>query len=504
MRINKNHILYILLLILSIFLAFLSTTYDYDFFARIIVGEQFIESGILPYKDFLSYTPTHNWYDHEWGSGVVFYAILKYFKPIGLLFLQAFLIFGTSIFICKTQKLQKHAFPTSLLFMTSVLLIFAHINPNIIRCQMFSFFFFSVYLYLMEKYKYKQTNLIWLIPVLTIIWNNLHGGVVSGLGIIFIYSILAILEKKPWKNLVAMFAISCATLIINPYGIKYLNFLFSATTKNREYINEWWSFLAKSHFSYYFSASFFIITLLIILIYVSIKKHNINWTKLTICIVCSIQGLLHVKLLSLGLIATSALCYNELIIFIKKLLPLMKKIEKCLYPIVISLVLILPFLSPQIPRVNLQKFPFYETEFLKINNIKGNAVVPFGYGSYITYKLYPNILVYMDGRYEEVYYDKEFLALRDFSLAEKGWKEFLKQYDTEIIMVEKYYDIYKILQQDSNWVNIFNGKLCGVFLKKDLAQKEYIKPNLDKKYYQKNIFNNMGYFNVKNLHLDKN
>ena len=42
-------------------------------------------------------------------------------------------------------------------------------------------------------------------------------------------------------------------------------------------------------------------------------------------------------------------------------------------------------------------------EFLRINNIKGNIIVPFEMGSYISYKLYPQNLIFMDGRYDGVY-----------------------------------------------------------------------------------------------------
>ena len=40
-------------------------------------------------------------------------------------------------------------------------------------------------------------------------------------------------------------------------------------------------------------------------------------------------------------------------------------------------------------------------------NIKGNIITPFALGSYTSYKLYPNNLIYIDGRYEEVYYDNK-------------------------------------------------------------------------------------------------
>ena len=270
---NKKIWFYAALAVFSIFLACLSTNYDYDLFARLIVGERFVEYGILPYQDFLSYTPTHPWYDHEWGSGVVFYLLIKYLGAFGLLIFQALMMFLTAVFIIKTQKLQKHAFPPSLLFMAAFLAIFTHLNPGLVRCQLFSFLFFSIFLYILEKTRLGKTkNLIWLFPLIVIFWNNVHGGVVSGLGLIAMYFAGAILEKKPWKKYLAVLAVSGLTLIINPYGIKYLNFLFSAATKHRKYIVEWWPFYAKRHIVYYLIPSLF--SIFGVLTALKTKKYN--------------------------------------------------------------------------------------------------------------------------------------------------------------------------------------------------------------------------------------
>ena len=103
---KKTIILYILLALICVFLSCLSMDYDFDLYARLIVGQRFIEDGILPFKDFMSYTPTHVWYDHEWGSSVVFYSVLKFIGPVGFLLLQALLMLGTAIFVIKTQRLQ--------------------------------------------------------------------------------------------------------------------------------------------------------------------------------------------------------------------------------------------------------------------------------------------------------------------------------------------------------------------------------------------------------------
>ncbi len=528
---KKKCLLYIVIGIFSLFLACLSTNYDYDLFARLIVGERFIEYGILPFQDFLSYTPTHPWYDHEWGSGVIFYFILKHLDAFGLFLFQALMFFLTTFFVIKTQKLQKHAYPTSIIFISLFMIIFQRLNPELIRCQLFSFLFFSIFLYILEGTRIgKFKNLIWIFPPIVIFWNNVHGGVVSGLGLIAMYFAGAILEKKPWKKYLGVLVTSGLLLIINPYGIKYLTFLFSATTKQRTYIVEWWSIFAHSHIQYYLPLSIFPIFAFICTF---LKKRKIDITKTIVLIVTLYLGIAHVKLLSLSVISAASLCYNDIISLFSKNKRILKKLEKSIYAAIIILAFSIPLFSPTAPRASLGKFPLYEIEFLKINNIKGNIVVPFGFGSYASYKLYPNNLIFMDGRYEEVYNEEEFMALyyfitatpdwknikqiiyrpyldslffigniynnemnlKNLNITTPSWKDITEKYPTDILMPHKASEMYNVLITDPNWVHIFDGRQCGIFVKKGNEKFSYFEPEYDINYYRKTMFKHGDFIN---------
>ena len=80
---------------------------------------------------------------------------------------------------------------------------------------------------------------------------------------------------------------------------------------------------------------------------------------------------------------------------------------------------------------NLSQQPYKMVEFIKINNMKGNILAPFDMGSYITYKLFPNNLIYMDGRYEEVYFKETKDLLDNFYNLTEDWDKILK---TEQVM----------------------------------------------------------------------
>ena len=70
-------------------------------------------------------------------------------------------------------------------------------------------------------------------------------------------------------------------------------------------------------------------------------------------------------------------------------------------------------------------YPVKEVEFIKQNHLNGKILVNFGLGSYVSYKLYPQNLIFMDGRYEEVYYDYMVPMLKNFYLANQNWDEIL-------------------------------------------------------------------------------
>lgn len=487
--------IYVLIALFSLLLACLSKNYDYDLYARLIVGENFFKTGWIAYEDFLSYTPTHLWYDHEWGSSLVFYAFLKLFGNFGLVLVQAITIFFTTFFIIKTQELQKHSYPISLAFIVGFMILFSHQNPSIVRCHMFSFMFFAMLIYFLEKTRIQNSNILWLMPFIVIIWNNLHGGVVSGLGMIFIYMLGEAISRKPWLKYLKVLAVSTPLLVINPYGLDYLSFLLSANTKNREYITEWWGIFVQRHVLYYYPLFCTALFTLIVTIMNFFLKRNLSITKALALLVTAILGSMHIKLLSLVLIVVAALFYNELISLLTK--KSIRFLNKLACVTICIAVFYIPFTKPGLAKTSLDKYPVKEVEFLKQNKMAGNLITAFGLGSYTSYKLYPQNLIYMDGRYEEVYYDREFENLIDYEKAESlVWHTVFTQYPTEILMPEKTMPIYKKLQSEPDWEEVYTGNICGIFLPKDRKKYKgpFIMPSEDKKYYQDREFENFGKF----------
>ena len=244
---KKGILFYLTLFLLILAFSTAANYFDFDLWARLIAGMGVVDGGQVLKADFLSYTPVHTWWDHEWGSGVIFYLFLKFLGPYSLIILQAALMFLIFFTASRIVKLRTNANPYNILFyFFTVMAVMGSLN-NPVRCHMFSFLLFTVFLYLLEKVRRGNNKLLILIPILTILWNNIHGGVVSGIGLLLMYALGEFLNKKAFAKYLITFLISSAVLIINPWGYEYIKFLLMANTMQRTYIVEWWSIFSKFH-----------------------------------------------------------------------------------------------------------------------------------------------------------------------------------------------------------------------------------------------------------------
>ena len=471
--------------------------FDFDLWARLIAGMGVIDGHQVLKADMLSYTPTHTWWDHEYGSGVVFYFFLKHFGGYSLILLQSvlcFLIFWVTI---KIIKLRGENNPYNFIFWIFPIIALAENFGSPIRCHMFSFLLFTVFLYVLELVRRGKTNLIYILPILTVLWNNLHGGVVSGLGLIALFGIGEILENKPFKHYIISGIISFAALIINPWSWEYIKFLLMANLMPRPDVAEWWGIFSRHQIANQIPFKIFLSLAIIMEIFTLIKNYKFTenikqlWqksdkTKIILLLVTIYLAIAHVKTIPFFVIVFSAYCYEDFVKFIEIKLPQIasKVVTSMVILITASALLLKSYILP----VGDYTYPIREVEFIKINKIQGNILVNFGLGSYVSYKLYPQNKIFMDGRYEEVYYDDMIPLLKKFYLVKPGWDEVLKKYPPDIMIIEKDYPIFMVLNRLPDWENVYESEHFILYLHKNKLKNSYLQPSNDLDYYKNTLF----------------
>lgn len=500
----KPIVFYITLFCFILVLSTNMISYDFDLWARLIAGMGFVQTGHVLKQDFLSYTPTHTWYDHEWGSGVIFYITQQLFGATGLFVLQSVLFFLMFVMIVQIIRLRgcKTTCAYNFLFYFFAISTINVLFETPVRCQLFSFFFFALFLYVLEFARKINVKSLWSLPFLMIVWNNLHGGCVAGIGLIAIYIVGELLNRKSLKQIYPyIYALlgTIAVLPINPWGFEYLKFLFSAATMKRPNVIEWFGLFYPLNPIKYNNFKFFASILLVTELGISIKsaferKFDFDKTKFLVLAVTLFLGIQHIKLIPLFVISAAAFLYDDFYsVFNFLTRNFFNKIAVIKDTIVYILIIFYIAGSIWVRQLNpvmyFDKYPFLSVEFVKINDLEGNLLTNFGLGSYAAYKLYPQNKIFMDGRYEEVYYDEMMPLLKDFHLLNDRWDKLLKKYPPDIMIIENFYPVYTTLKDSKDWSLVYEGDSnFGVFVKTKDLKKYYKKPMTNSEYYKKTIF----------------
>jgi len=496
--------------------SFAFRTPDNDLWARLIAGRYIFEHFAVLKNDFLSYTPVHPWYDHEWGASVIFYAAFKYFGESGLIMLKGILCAAAVFFCFKTVEIRKpeSSHPYNIFYYAFMFWCVLITLGAMIRCLMFTCVFFAVFVYILERYRKKGGKCLLWLPFLMLLWCNIHGGCISGLGLLVIYAAGEFLNKKPVKPYLLTLLACLAALFINPYGIEYVKFLFFAASMDRNFISEWISPFHKGFFSVFIRYKLYLILMLAVqLIYIvknKITYEKLDKTKILLLLGMAYLSITHTRHIPFFVFTAGTMMYEEFYnVFnavINKIKPKNEEFNKsfillkeiCTYFILI--VLALPVILDSEKKITITEtaYPRFAVEFIKINKITGNLFINFDWGSYAAYKLYPDNLIVMDGRYEEVYNPELLLELKNFHLLKNDWYKIIRDYKTDVMLLEKKYPVYNVMLKHPDWVCVFENNKSGVFVPKDKVKDKYLYPVPEDDYYNNSLFDTNIVFPVNN------
>lgn len=223
-----------------IFLFFLYPASDADLGWHYRYGESFFQNHSLLKNNTFSFTmPDYIWANHSWGYDLFLYQLFRHFSFTGLT-LSASLIITLSFLISVIRKN-----PVPGVGLSALIFAFfgQHLLNTGLRSQMLSLLFLSLIWRLFETPSLPRWKLF-IIPLIFMVWANLHGQFIIGLGVILVYLIAEALHKplnRPrLKTYALLFTLSSLVTFINPFGLKLhltaAEHLFAPTLK---YIFEW-------------------------------------------------------------------------------------------------------------------------------------------------------------------------------------------------------------------------------------------------------------------------
>lgn len=366
---------------------------DTDFGWHLKTGELILESGI-PKTDPFSYTmPSYQFVNHEWLTDVFLAKIFPVIGFWGLGIISTLIALSSVLLLVNFRELKK--LDLIILISSLILLYFGGS-----RAQLITWFFLSLLFWIIarienwDKYKYG-------LPLLFLIWSNLHGGFLAGLIVLGIIIAGKTIEQKKVKipDLLVLFSSILITLI-NPYGINlWKEVLVSANdSRLRFIINEWMPPFFR------FDLAFLSLLALASFLIFKFRKKLFLFESLLYLFFTGL-ALLSSRHIPLWLLLILALT-PKLLSFVLEMLPDAESTERILknsYLVagMFALVITAVSLSSSVPKIykyRLDKhYPIAAVEYIKIHQPPPQMIAPYTWGSYIIWQL-PNYKVFIDGR----------------------------------------------------------------------------------------------------------
>ena len=448
-------------------------------------GQDLIARLHFPIGDPYSWTmPNFNWVPHEWVMDIVMAAINYGFGLWGLVIFFAVLVGAIFFFAAGVYK-------TDLATRSLVAVIALSVAWHIVgvRPQMVTLLGLAVVLFLLFRFRdHPRPKSIYWLPVVFLVWANLHGGFAVGFLAIAVFVVgegirRLLLGKLPkaypagllswpmtfklgWVSL-----ISLAATLVNPSGWGVYRELYQTISNSYvlDNISEWLSVTVLSPASY----NLVILSILLVAL-LFINRWQFDTTKLVLAIVFfwfGVESWRHVPLFVIGALPLLA----------EQLAPLMQQSLKELarwWPLHLGVWLLaafilnnylhsaLPVMRDPAVYANRLNYPYGAVQYLKTSTPPKRLLNEYNWGGYLLWQ-YPEAKVFIDGRMA-IWSDDGINIFREFNNAlgddPTTAVATLKQWQVDTILTYTGKPINQILgSADSDWEIGYRDNLATVW-----------------------------------------
>jgi hypothetical protein len=395
---------------------------DPDLFARVAMGRLALSLNYVPLTDPFAFTPTlPTWVDHEWLSGVVFYLTATLLGDAGLILLKILLASTATLCVILASRRYTPELPSRFIWISLCVLHAAAAWTSTVRCQAFTYLFIPMLYWAIIEYR-KERNIfaLALTPLLAIAWVNMHGGYALGCVVIAILIGSEILERRCSRALLLIAFGWALAPLFTPYGWwGFVKFLVASLGMERPGIIEW--------FPLYTDGASFALTILFCVPLIAgllIGRKVYDLFGLAALVFSGYCAFRHTRFLPFFMITAAIFGAPYVELALERARSVRPHLATaaircgalvCGGCIVLgALHLLVLVFSPSTYRMNYKDFPIGAVEWLRAQQTKGQLLVDFNVGSYALWRLYPNMKISTDGRYEECYPET---TVRDNALA---------------------------------------------------------------------------------------
>jgi hypothetical protein len=384
------------------------------------------------------------------------------------------------------QSLRSRSKDIFLCAMVTLLATAASSSHWLARPHVFSLLFTIIWCHCLDRFQYRNQRTLIYLPLLMLVWVNLHGGFMIGLVFLAIYlsgniffalgngsKSLEHIDKA--KRLALAFIATLVACLINPNGAEILWFPFRVTS-DRFIMDRVIEFLSPN----FHDTLPFKYMLLATIGALALSRSALNLIEVTLVLLLSYMALYSARHMSLFAIVVAPILLRSLENILRgfpdryfqiyqrrvaNLLAIEANGRRYVWPLAgVILIIGLGMAGTIQYGFSDKKFPVAAVDFLKKEPVAGNMFSSDEFGDYLIFTAWPAYRVFMDGR-SDMYgekYGRDYLRVAN---AQRGWKEVFEKYNITWVLFDTESPLTAALQEQADWQPIYSDRTATLFLK---------------------------------------
>jgi hypothetical protein len=459
---------------------------DGDTGYHIRAGEFILQARAVPKTDIFSvWIPALSWTAHEWLSEVLMAAVHHHAGLTGIVILFSLTVATTYLLLFRTLRGD-----TQDILLSILLTVMAAITSSIhwlARPHIFSLLLTVIWYSVLNRFQYRGKNQLFILPILMLLWVNLHGGYIFGLIVLLIYFLgnlagLYASDKSgapeyiyKAKSVAMIFAGCLLASLCNPNGYHILIFPF-AVASDPFLMNNVMEFLSPN----FHEPLLFKYLLLGSIALFALSRVTLNLIELGLVILTTYMALYSARYIPLYAIITAPILSRLIDRLKHNLSPnamnwlarrsaVFSVIDRgslgYLWPTgVILVILTLAHMGRLNTEFDDKRFPAKAVDFIMAENVSGNMFNNEEFGDYIIYKTWPKYRVFFDGR-SDMYgaaLGREYLKV---ARTLPGWQNVLQQRQVDWVFFNTGSMLSSLLKTNPGWHQIYSDPVASIFVR---------------------------------------
>jgi tetratricopeptide (TPR) repeat protein len=312
------------------FLLALEKVSESDTFWHLKTGEWILSHGSIPRTDPFSATVYGKpWLDWEWLFQAGIYAVYTWGGFKALVLAKAAIVFLTGLVLFLACRRNGAGSPLAALLVMAALVAARErleVRPDVVMLL-----FAAVTVSLLETARRGKPVWLWGLPLVQLLWVNVHASFPLGIALAGIYGLVQGIEsalRKQWHCVLliaATFLLACATCLVNPFGIELVRHAIEQTRGSSPSgaIGEWQPtrllLLTEPNWALTFFWWLLWLNPVVLIAVLAIKRREFPWSHALVVIGMSVLALRYNRFTALYAIVTVPLLAHGLAVIRAKI-----------------------------------------------------------------------------------------------------------------------------------------------------------------------------------------